>query len=209
MKDAYVQFGCGLSAPAGWRNFDSSPVLRAQKVWLIGRLLKRPPFPPFPNEAEYGDIVRGLPLQPGSVAGIYCSHVLEHLSLEDLRAALRNVYRYLSPGGVFRIVVPDLERMIDDYVKSNDPTAAEAFMRSTMLGRDVRPRGIEALLRSWLGNSQHLWMWDYKSLSHELASAGFSGVRRAVIGDSADPQFKSVEDADRWNGALGVECVKS
>jgi hypothetical protein len=209
VKDAYVQFGCGLSAPTGWRNFDSSPVLRAQKVWLIGGLLRRPPFPVFPTEAEYGDIVRGLPLQPGSVAGMYCSHVLEHLSLQDLRVALRNVYRYLSPGGVFRIVVPDLEQMVGEYVKSNDPTAAEAFMRSTMLGRDERPRGMEGLLRAWLGNSQHLWMWDYKALSHELAAAGFSAIRRAEFGDSLDAEFKRVEDADRWNGALGIECVKS
>lgn len=27
--DAFVQYGCGLSAPAGWRNSDASATLRA------------------------------------------------------------------------------------------------------------------------------------------------------------------------------------
>lgn len=208
MNATYVQFGCGLSAPEGWRNFDSSPVLRAQRVWAIGRLLRRRPFPDFPNDAEYGDVIRGLPLQPRSVVGMYCSHVLEHLALEDLRVALLNVNSYMSPRGIFRIVLPDLERITREYLESDNPTAAEKFMRSTMLGRDVRPRGVEAMLRAWLGNSQHLWMWDYKSLSHELDMAGFREMRRASIGDSSDPEFKRVEDAERWNGALGIECIK-
>ncbi len=208
MNGTHVQFGCGLSAPTGWRNFDSSPVLRAQKMRVIGRLLRRNPFPVFPNDVEYGDVVRGLPLQPATVVGMYCSHVLEHLALEDLRLALRNVNTYMLRGAIFRIVLPDLERMIGEYRESNDPAAAENFIRSTMLGRAVRPRGAEAVLRAWLGNSQHLWMWDYKSLSHELAAAGFSEIRRADIGDSRDPEFKRVEDPERWNGALGIECIK-
>jgi len=208
MNGTHVQFGCGLSAPEGWRNFDSSPVLRAQRVWAVGRLLRRRPFPDFPNAVEYGDVVRGLPLQPRSVVGMYCSHVLEHLALEDLRVALLNVNSYMSPGGIFRIVLPDLERIAREYVESDNPTAAESFMRSTMLGRDVRQRGLEAMLRAWLGNSQHLWMWDYKSLSHELTTAGFREIRRASIGDSRDPEFGRVEDAERWNGALGIECIK-
>ena len=27
----YVQYGCGLSAPAGWMNFDASPTLRFER----------------------------------------------------------------------------------------------------------------------------------------------------------------------------------
>ena len=203
-----MQFGCGLSAPAGWRNFDASPVLRMQRLWGVGRLLRRPPFPLFPESAEFGDVVRGLPLLPGSVVGMYCSHVLEHLSLEDLRSALANTYGYMASGGIFRIVVPDLERMIGEYVASDDPRAAENFMQSTLLGHAVRPRGVEAMLRAWLGNSEHMWMWDYKALSYELAEAGFAATRRATMGDSSDPEFQRVEDAERWNGALGIECIK-
>ena len=153
-------------------------------------------------------MVRGLPLQPRSVVGMYCSHVLEHLALEDLRVALLNVNSYMSPGGIFRIVLPDLERIAREYVESDNPTAAESFMRSTMLGRDVRQRGIEAMLRAWLGNSQHLWMWDYKSLEHELRRAGFRNIRRACFGDAHDPRFHDVEDRDRFDECLAMECMR-
>ena len=26
----------------------------------------------------------------------------------------------------------------------------------------------------WLGNSRHVWMWDYPSMAHRLAEAGFT-----------------------------------
>jgi len=204
----HVQFGCGLSAPAGWRNFDASPTLRLQRLSGVGKLFRRHPYPPFPRGVEYGDVVRGLPLNAGSVNGMYCSHVLEHLALEDLRVALRNTYNYIESGGIFRLVVPDLERIIHDYMESDDERAAESFMQSTMLGRTRRERGIQAALRTWLGNSEHLWMWDFKALSCELAEAGFKRIRRASFGDCGDPQFRLVEDPERWDGALGIECAK-
>ena len=38
MKKKYVQYGCGLSAPNEWINFDVSPTLRIQKIPIIGSL---------------------------------------------------------------------------------------------------------------------------------------------------------------------------
>ena len=61
----------------------------------------------------------------------------------------------------------------------------------------------------WFGNSQHLWMWDYKSISSELETTGFINIRRAKFGDSIDPMFKDVEDEGRWVNCLGVECRKT
>ncbi|HYO09597.1 MAG TPA: methyltransferase domain-containing protein [Tepidisphaeraceae bacterium] len=203
----YVQYGCGLSAPESWTNFDISPTLRLQKVPLIGRALTRK-GPSFPKGVRYGDIVTGLPLSPGSCKGVYCSHVLEHLSLADLRTALRHTFELLRPGGTFRMVLPDLELLAREYVESNDPQASMRFMRDSCLGHERRARGVEGLARQWMGNAAHLWMWDFKSLSHELRDAGFVDVRRAQLGDSADPRFRDVEDPGRWNRNLGIECKR-
>src|SRR5690242_17561521 len=100
-----MQYGCGLCAPAGWRNFDASPRLRLEAMPVIGALSGRSAVI-FPKNVEYGNIVKGLPLAKGSCAAVYCSHVLEHLALNDLRTALRETYRVLAPGGLFRLVVP-------------------------------------------------------------------------------------------------------
>ena len=70
----------------------------------------------FPANVEYGDIVKGLPVPTGSCRGIYSSHVLEHLALNDLRKALRETHRLLAEGGTFRLVVPDLEHEARTYL---------------------------------------------------------------------------------------------
>src|ERR1041384_7587350 len=102
----YVQFGCGFSAPEGWLNFDASPTLRFERLPLVGKLYTRNTRR-FPANVMFGDIVKGLPLADGSCQGIYCSHILEHLALNDLDAALKNVCRYLCADGTFRLVLPD------------------------------------------------------------------------------------------------------
>ena len=56
----YVQYGCGLSCPAGWLNFDASPTLRLQRLPAIGRLFVNSVR--FPDRVHYGDIRKGLPI---------------------------------------------------------------------------------------------------------------------------------------------------
>jgi SAM-dependent methyltransferase len=207
MSSLYVQYGCGWSAPREWRNFDASPTLRFERLPLLGRLYTRNTTR-FPDNVAYGDIVRGLPIAPESCAGVYCSHVLEHLALEDFRKAIRNSLRLLKRDGTFRLVLPDLEHEARTYLGNPAPDASLRFMRDTCLGEERRPRGLGGALAFWLGNSRHLWMWDFRSLSAELESAGFRNVRRATFGDSADPMFRFVEDRSRWQDSLGMECFR-
>jgi hypothetical protein len=205
MTTPYVQYGCGLSAPREWLNFDASPTLRLQKLPLVGRLAvagrQR-----FPANVHYGDIVQGLPLAPQTCRAVYCSHVLEHLSLDHCRIALVNTRRLLAERGIFRLVVPDLRVAAERYMSDRSDGAAMQFMTETSLGTLTRPRGMSGLLRTWLGNSQHLWMWDFPSLRRELETAGFSEIRPARAGDSEEPVFATVEEASRWVDAVGIQC---
>jgi len=201
----YVQYGCGLSAPYGWKNFDASPVVRFERLPLIGRMYTKNESR-FPENVEYGDIVRGLPVAPGSCRGVYSSHTLEHLSLHDFRTALLNTRKILQPGGIFRLVLPDLEYSARCYLDNGSSDAACVFMKETGLGEEERARGLKGLIASWLGNSRHRWMWEYKSIETELLTAGFVAVRKASFGDSVDPRFQEVEEESRWEHCLGVEC---
>jgi hypothetical protein len=130
------------------------------------------------------------------------------LALEDLRSALLHTYSYLQFGGVFRFVLPDLEALAREYLESQDAEASYRFMEKSHLGLRRRPRGLDGLIRSWLGNSLHLWMWDFRSMAGELERVGFKQVRRAQFGDSIHPWFAEVEDKERWEACLGIECVK-
>jgi SAM-dependent methyltransferase len=205
---AYVQYGCGLCAPDGWINFDASYTLAFERLPVLGKLYSRNGRR-FPTQVRYGDIVKGLPLAPGCASGVYASHVLEHLAHADCIRALRNTYRLLRPGGIFRLVVPDLEVAARDYLESLQkwsPDANERFMESTALGRRTRPRGIGGLLHLWLNSSTHLWMWDGPSMMRTLEAQGFRDVRRCMFNDSEDRMFSSIEDPLRFDGALAIEA---
>ena len=168
-------------------------------------MVKRNPAP-FPDNVRYGDIVKGLPLGDETCSGVYCSHVLEHLGLDDFRKALANTKRLLKPGGIFRLVLPDLAFCISQYLASASPDAALEFMRTTGLGESSRARGVRGFMQELMGNSRHRWMWDYPSLERELDQAGFKQVRRALLGDSTDLMKNSV----RWNAkSVGPTALAS
>jgi predicted SAM-dependent methyltransferase len=205
----YVQYGCGFTAPDNWINYDASPTLRFERLPILGKLYVRN-SQRFPANVKYGDIVDGLPEGENQCDGIYCSHVLEHLSYTDFLKALKNSYKILKPGGIFRAVLPDLKTVAEDYLKSYDTQESPAynFMTSTMLGIEVRNKTLPSVMKSLFGNSKHLWMWDYKSLQHELQKAGFKNIRPCSYHDSTDTFFLTVEQEDRFYKAVSFECKK-
>jgi len=215
-ESIYVQYGCGQSCPDGWINFDASPTLRLQRLPLIGRLFSRGTMV-FPDAVRFGDIVKGLPIADGSVQGIYASHVLEHLSYAEFGTALDHTFRLLAPGGIFRLVVPDLKIRAQKYIERLESGQAGAnawFMRAAHLGLENRPRGLAAFARRTFGRSAHLWMWDEKSLAAALDKTGFVNIRRCSFGDCQDEKFRLVEDAGRFYDAhdgveeCGMEAMK-
>jgi predicted SAM-dependent methyltransferase len=164
---------------------------------------------------RYGDIVKGLPVPRNSVARLYASHVLEHLAYEDALRAIDNSFVILEPGGVFRLIVPDLATRARRYLEGNaraEPGAAEEFMESTVLGERARRRGPMGLMTAAFGASKHRWMWDTASMTKALADAGFVEIRRCRCGDSNDTLFALVEQPARFfEGAdeeLALTCRK-
>ena len=78
-----------------WENIDFSPLdKRVKKVNLLKRL---------PYAQNYFDVA-------------YSSHFLEHLSKENAPVFLREVWRVMKIGGILRIVVPDLENVVKEYL---------------------------------------------------------------------------------------------
>jgi predicted SAM-dependent methyltransferase len=141
-----------------------------------------------------------LPISSNSCDGVYASHVLEHLSRADIDRALAETYRMLKPRGLFRLVVPDLERAAREYISRVDagcPTSADGFVwDGTMLGRKTKSRGLLGILYEGLATHAHLWMWDFNSLAHLLRQHRFVGIRRASFNDCGDKAFLAVEELE-------------
>ena len=97
-----VNVGCGSAHHPAWINFD---------------------YAPSTPEVRRCDLRRGIPLGTGEADAVYHSHVLEHLTMEEGEAFLRECSRVLRSGGILRIAVPDLERLTRAYVAALDDPA--------------------------------------------------------------------------------------
>ena len=92
----YLNVGCGDTYHPEWTNVDMAahgPGVRSYN------LLKRWPY------------------SDGRFQAVYHSHVLEHFPREKAEGFIRECFRVLRPGGVLRVVVPDLENIAREYVK--------------------------------------------------------------------------------------------
>ena len=62
------------------------------------------------------DLTTGIPFPDQCFEMVYHSHVLEHFSKATALPFLQECYRVLSPRGVIRIAVPDLEQIVRSYL---------------------------------------------------------------------------------------------
>ena len=66
------------------------------------------------------DVTRGVPFEPSQFEAVYHSHLLEHLRPEQGEGLIHECFRVLKPGGILRIVVPDLERIARLYLETHE-----------------------------------------------------------------------------------------
>lgn len=97
-----INLGCGRCFHPDWVNLDSAP--------------GDPGVLPC-------DVRRPLPFADGSVDAIYSSHLLEHLTADEGAALLAECFRVLKPGGIIRVVVPDLEGIARAYLAALEEAA--------------------------------------------------------------------------------------
>lgn len=107
-----VNVGCGAVWEADWINLDHQPTA---------------------PEIRHFDIRDRLPFADGSVDAVYASHLLEHLDGDEGVRFLRECLRVLTPGGVMRLVVPDLEALCRSYLQALAAVTSEPGSESELL----------------------------------------------------------------------------
>lgn len=142
-------------------------------------------------EPEWGDIVinfqefESIPLEDKSCSCVYGSHVFEHMSIFKTPLVFKEIYRVLDNDGVFRLILPDAEKSIREYVAGN--TEFTLFKRrqervKVKYGLDytlfecmrddfISPSGQPELLGE--GALAHQNAWDFQTICAHLEKAGF------------------------------------
>lgn len=169
-----VHLGCGTHRIPGMINCDGN-VLRRPDLWL--------------------DVRRRLPFPDASAAVIYTSHMLEHLFPGDALALLREMRRVLSPRGVARVAVPDIEHAL----RIARGEAQCVWPRSFA---DPQAQAVNYLFC----DGQHKYAYNFALLADFAAQAGFHDVRHvsAEHGVSAR-RYGELELGNEPEGSLVVE----
>ena len=218
---ALLNLGCAWRTAPGWNNVDSSPYMSlASRPWLASLVTMLRLLPEdrvqrlrrIDRSAVRADLRRGIPYQPASFDVVYHSHLLEHLNRETGQAFLDECGRVLKPGGVLRVVVPDLETLARDYVRAVDEVAGAPAGNEERHERGVRrlldqlTRQDAAGIREYRGAARflyrlfrggaertgelHRWMYDERSLARALRTSGFRCVTRQSPTESTIPGWQ-------------------
>jgi SAM-dependent methyltransferase len=208
-----LNLGCGLNAPEGWLNVDGSfQVLFARKPKVRSLLVNVGLYPrsqadiAWPVNVLRLDLRRALPFEENRFAAIYSSHTVEHLFYGDAVALIAECFRVLKPGGICRIVVPDLAATVQRYLstKADSEDAANKLMDELLLHPRTRETGLIGLYHRLFAYHQHKWMYDASSLCKLMGDAGFVEITNPPSLVGRLPDLQSVEDPDRVQNGAGV-----
>jgi SAM-dependent methyltransferase len=203
---AFVNLGSGARVAPGWNNVDFSWIMRFgryprlcavfHRLGLLSdhryqRILK------LDRKEVRWNLAKGIPFADGVFDGVYHSHLLEHLDREVVPDFLKECHRVLKPGGILRVVVPDLEKLARSYVDIMNLLPDRANMSQyhfaveqifdQMVIRTPRWRKDQKLVVQMLehlftGNTAragvlHRWMYDRFSLGELLQTTGFVDIQ--------------------------------
>lgn len=140
-----LNLGSSTRTAPGWNNVDFSWIVRlGRHQWFCEILNRRGLL----SEQRYArirqldpdtilwDLKKGIPFADGIFDGVYHCHLLEHIDREDAPYFLQECFRVLRPGGILRIVVPDLGALARRYIACMDRLPDKATRNTLLLSRE-------------------------------------------------------------------------
>lgn len=195
-----LNLGCFHQVHEGWVNTDITPNIHIARIpgaafglHAMGvmsdehfALHKAGVF----KRVRYMNVSWTFPYKNGSVEGVFCSHILEHLYPQQAIKMFSEVLRVLKPGGVFRVVVPDLEWAIGLYNKERPEKFLDAMYEHVGGG----------------GKNSHKWMFTELSLKRFFEKQGFEQVKICRFQEGRLPDVKQMDC--RPSNSIFVEGVR-
>jgi len=198
-----VNLGSGLSVAEGWVNVDASLnalistwprsfLRQAYRFTDVKRWYSRDRFVEIlkGNTFVHHHLEYGVPFGNDAVDYLYCSHMLEHLFLEDATFLLADMHRVLKRGGRVRLAVPNLEYAVGLYQAGHKQKALGYFFVSRQSERFER----------------HQYMYDFDLLKSLLLSVNFHDIERCAFQTGKVPDIEKLDN--RPGETLFVEATK-
>lgn len=212
-----------------------NPLLRPFAPWLL-RGSRWEAYRSLPVNIVVHNLARGIPCADRAADAVYHSHLMEHLDRPVAREFMKEVHRVLRPGGIQRIVLPDLELLGRRYLESleksrkcpacasrHDESVAgilEQCVRREASGTSRQPGWRRTLENLLLGDARrrgetHQWMYDEVNLGELLRQAGFVQIERRSFDTSGIARWNELgldlqaDGSQRKEDSLYLEAIKA
>jgi len=128
-----------------------------------------------------------LPFDDSAIDCIYGSHIFEHIDIFHAPLVFKECYRVLKKGGFFRMVLPDVRKSIEEYLKGNSDfilftrrmeslkkllNVKEVSLFEALKGDFISPSGQPDIFGKQ--SLAHQNAWDFDALCIDLCRVGFN-----------------------------------
>lgn len=126
------------------------------------------------------DITKPLRFLDNSMDCLFLEHVIEHITFEESLGFFKEAFRVLKPGGVLRIVMPDLMKVLTfNFSKPEDKEYATTWSSLAKEGFKVPEEYMHefnVFLANYMiqeANFGHKFVWTKGLLQKALMNVGF------------------------------------
>ncbi len=168
-----------------------------------------------------------LPYADKSFEVVFCSHMIEHVPSAKAEKVFYEINRVLKPGGVLRLLTPDLRKLAEAYVHNDREKMALYRMEDGSSVSDALGLGhamvnfiispgydnyiIDHEFRGVTAAYGHMFCYDMEMMQGLLTRYGFTDIARMDIDESRISEHRLLRakehDADKHH-SLVVECIK-
>ena len=151
-----VHIGCGKTNSPEFINVDARPLAHVHIVT---------------------DDITSLPdFNTGTVDLVYMCHILEHIKRKDLEKVLSEMKRVLKVGGVLRLSVPDLDKLIEVYNASG--------------------KNVSSISHQLMGGQDHEYNIHYSVFNHQRLTELLKevGFKKVVTWDPDNCEYHDFKD---------------
>ena len=152
------------------------------------------------------DLSVGLPFRDACADFMHTEDFIDQLDLEHAQKFLGECYRILKPGGVIRVLTPDVEQLADLYL--NHPEHLKSLWRDHV-GVPLRFGTAAEILNVGMRFAGHTFMYDAETFGKLATSCGFR-AERVSFQASAHPELRG-HDLRSPDTAISLyhDCYKS
>jgi predicted SAM-dependent methyltransferase len=151
------------------------------------------------------DLAGGLPFASGVASLMHTEDFIDQLTLEKAAAFLRECHRILAPGGVLRVLTPDMRKLARLYL--DDPEQLKTLWKR-FVGVPLLLDSAGEVFNLGMRFAGHTFLYDEETFRALAARCGFD-ARRVEYRQSEVPELRGLDLRSPENAvSLYFDCYR-